>query len=138
MGENDRFENDGFEIVVPENMVEKGSVNEVVIDREGKIDKNKVITEFTKNKTKQDHPGNMSKYDPSLDLPIALRKGIRFCTKHSISNYVSYKNLSPQFRAFTVSLDSTTIPKNIHIVLECPEWKTAVMEEMRALERNKT
>ncbi|KAA0032653.1 Beta-galactosidase [Cucumis melo var. makuwa] len=43
-----------------------------------------------------------------------------------------------QFRAFTVNLDSTTIPKNIHLALECPKWKTAIMEEMRALEKNKT
>ncbi|KAL4033413.1 hypothetical protein IC575_006500 [Cucumis melo] len=80
----------------------------------------------------------LDKYDPSLDLPIALRKGTRSCIKHSISNYVSYENLSPQFRAFTASLDSTRIPKNIHIALECPEWKNAVMKEMKALEKNNT
>ncbi|TYK05465.1 reverse transcriptase [Cucumis melo var. makuwa] len=38
--------------------------------------------------------------------------------------------------AFTASLDSTTIPKNIHIVLDCPEWKNVVMEKMKALEKN--
>ncbi|TYK10098.1 reverse transcriptase [Cucumis melo var. makuwa] len=116
----------------------KGSVDEIITDKEDKIDRNKVITEFTENKTKQDHPRNISKYDPFLDLPIALKKGPRSCTKHSISNYVSYENLSPQFMAFIVSLDSTTIPKNIHLELECLEWKTAVMEEIRALEKNKT
>ena len=66
-----------------------------------------------------------------------MRKGTRFCTKHSFSNNVSYENLAPQFRAFTSSLDSTTIPKNIHLPLKCPEWKTVVIEEMRALENNK-
>ncbi|KAA0039567.1 reverse transcriptase [Cucumis melo var. makuwa] len=65
-------------------------------------------------------------------------EGTRSCTKHSIANYLSYENLSPQFRAFTASLDSTVIPKNIHIALDCPEWKNAVMEEMRAFEKNKT
>ncbi|KAA0045027.1 Beta-galactosidase [Cucumis melo var. makuwa] len=40
--------------------------------------------------------------------------------------------------AFTASLDSTTIPKNIYIALECPEWKNAVMEDMKALEKNNT
>ena len=34
----------------------------------------------TKNNTKE-HLENMSKYDLSLDLPIALRKGTRSCTK---------------------------------------------------------
>ena len=59
MGENDKSENDGFKIVVPENMVEKGNVDEVITGREDKIDRNKVIIEFIENKTKQDHSGNI-------------------------------------------------------------------------------
>ena len=91
----------------------------------------------TKNNTREDdHLENISKYDPSLDL--APRKGTRSYTKHFIANFVSYKNLSPWFRAFIASLDSTAIPKNIHTAFECLEWKTAIMEEMKALEKNKT
>ena len=30
-----------------------------------------------------------------LDVPIALRKGVQTCTKHSIAKYVSYHRLSP-------------------------------------------
>ena len=37
-----------------------------------------------------------------------------------------------------LSFDSTIIPKNIHTTLECPEWKNAFMEEMKALEKIKT
>ncbi|KAA0048287.1 Cysteine-rich RLK (receptor-like protein kinase) 8 [Cucumis melo var. makuwa] len=58
------------------------------------------------------HSGITSKYDPSLDLPIALKKD--------------------------TSLDSNTIPKSIHLALECPKWKVAIMEEMKAPEKNKT
>ena len=90
------------------------------------------------NEVEQGHTGKLDKYDPSLDLPISLRKGSRSCTEHSISNYVSYENLSLQFKAFTASLDFTTIPKNIHICLECPEWKNVVMEEMKGFEKNNT
>ncbi|KAA0041976.1 reverse transcriptase [Cucumis melo var. makuwa] len=43
-----------------------------------------------------------------------------------------------EFKAFTASLDSTLILKNIHIALECPEWKNVVMEEMRVFKKNKT
>ncbi|TYK26681.1 Cysteine-rich RLK (receptor-like protein kinase) 8 [Cucumis melo var. makuwa] len=107
-------------------------------DREDRVDENEVVAESIENETKQDHQGNISKHDPSLDLPIALRNGTKSCTKHSISNYVSYKNLSPPFRTFTAKLDSNTISKNIHLALECLEWKTAVMEEMRALKKNNT
>ena len=74
-----------------------------------------------KNNTREDHLENINKYDPSLDLPIAMRKGTRSCTKHSIVNFVSHKNLSPRFRAFTASLDSIAIPKNIHVAFECPK-----------------
>ena len=38
--------------------------------------------------------------DLDLDLPIALRKGTRAYTKHIIAKYISYKNLSDNYRAF--------------------------------------
>ena len=46
--------------------------------------------------------------DLDLDLPIALRKGTRACTKHPIAKYISYSNLSDNYRAFT-----TNISKNL-------------------------
>ena len=110
----------------------------VISDGKGSDGGNEVIAKVTENETREDRSENINKYDPTLDLSIALRKGTRSCTKHSIANYVSYKNLSPQFRAFTTSLDSTTIPKNIHVAFECLEWKTTIMKELRALEKNKT
>ncbi|KAA0056514.1 reverse transcriptase [Cucumis melo var. makuwa] len=119
-------------------MGEQGSIDGIIIDRVDKIDENEVVAKHTGNETKSNHFGNTSKHDPSLDLSIAPRQSTRSCTKHSISNYVSYENLSLQLRAFTTSFDSTTIPKNIYIALECPEWKNVVMEEMRALEKNNT
>ncbi|KAL6331881.1 hypothetical protein AAG906_020228 [Vitis piasezkii] len=41
-------------------------------------------------------------------------------------------------RAFTTNLDRIQIPKNIQEALEIPEWREAVMEEIRALEKNGT
>ncbi|KAL0556978.1 hypothetical protein IC582_005496 [Cucumis melo] len=122
---NTMSENDKSSVL--ENVEEKDSANET-----------EVITETSNNEAEQGHTGKIDKYDPFLDLPIALRKSTRSCTKHSISNYVSYENLSPQFRAFTANLNSTIISKKIHIALECSEWKNAVMEEMKALEKNNT
>ncbi|TYK29291.1 putative mitochondrial protein [Cucumis melo var. makuwa] len=49
----------------------------VIIDREDMIDENEVVAEHSKNETKSSHCGDTSKYDPSLDLLIALRKGAR-------------------------------------------------------------
>ncbi|KAL0539558.1 hypothetical protein IC582_023774 [Cucumis melo] len=120
-------ENDRSDTVVLENMEEKNCGDET-----------EVRIQTNNDEAEQGHTRKHDEYDPSLDLPIALRKGTRSCTKHSISNYVSYENLSPQFRAFTASLDSTTIPINIYIALECHEWKNVVMEEIKALEKNNT
>ena len=93
--DNKAGENDRSRTAVPEDMGEQGNIDGVVIDREDRINENKVVTEQIENETKSNHSGNTSKYDPFLDLPIALRKGSRSCTKHSVSNYVSYENLSP-------------------------------------------
>ncbi|KAA0035929.1 Cysteine-rich RLK (RECEPTOR-like protein kinase) 8 [Cucumis melo var. makuwa] len=124
---NTMSENDKFDVAVLENMEEKNRDDEI-----------EVRIETSNDEAEQGHTRKLDEYDPSLDIPIALRKGTRSCTKHPICNYVSYDNLSPQFRAFTANLDFTVIPKNIYTALECPEWKNAVMEEMKALEKNRT
>ncbi|XP_028800234.1 uncharacterized protein LOC114755512 [Neltuma alba] len=72
--------------------------------------------------------------DPSLDLPIALRKGKRSCT-HPISSFVSYNHLSPASRAFVSSLDLISLPKTLHEALTHPGWRAAMEEEMAALDR---
>ncbi|KAA0059995.1 Beta-galactosidase [Cucumis melo var. makuwa] len=124
---NTMSENDKSDVAVLENMEEKN-----------RDDETEVRIETSNDEAEQGHTRKLDEYDPSLDIPIVLRKGTRSCTKHPICNYVSYDNLSPQFRAFTASLDSTIIPENIYTALECPEWKNVVMEEMKALEKNRT
>ncbi|XP_038893705.1 uncharacterized protein LOC120082554 isoform X2 [Benincasa hispida] len=54
----------------------------------------------------------------SLDLSIALRKGTRSCTKYPLQSYLSYSNLSPEFKALTTNLDTVVIPNSIHTALE--------------------
>ncbi|KAF7807385.1 putative protein phosphatase 2C 39 [Senna tora] len=43
--------------------------------------------------------------DEILSPPIAKRKGVRTCTLHPISQFVSYEKLSPKFQAFVSNLD---------------------------------
>ena len=105
-------ENDRSNIAAPEDMGEKDSVDETA-----------VRAETSGNEAGQGHSDNLDEYDPSLDIPIVVRKGTKSCTKYSMCNYVFYDNLSLQFRAFTASLDSTVVPKNIHIVSECLNGK---------------
>jgi len=76
--------------------------------------------------------------EANLELPIALRKLPRTCTKHPIEKFVSYAALTPSYHTFVTNLDSIKIPNNVHEALAVPEWKQAVMEEMQALEKNGT
>ena len=73
-----------------------------------------------------------------LSVPIALRNGRRMCTKHPINDFIEYSNLSPSFKAFTISLDSVAIPRNVYQALQDENWKMAIIEEMAALEKNGT
>lgn len=72
------------------------------------------------------------------DIPIALRKCVRSCIKHPLSNFISYKNVTPSFRAFISQVSRVVIPNNVQEALKVPEWREATFEEMRALEKNAT
>ena len=73
-----------------------------------------------------------------LDLPIAIRKGVQTCTKHPLSNYLSYHYLSQSHKSFLTSLDAIVIPKSMEGALKDPKWKETILEEMRALNKNQT
>ncbi|OIT32282.1 putative mitochondrial protein, partial [Nicotiana attenuata] len=75
----------------------------------------------------------------NLDLPIALRKGIRTCkSTYSIPNFVSYNHLSPASRSFIVSLDYVSIPKTVKEALNHPGWSKSMLEKIHALAKNHT
>jgi len=65
-----------------------------------------------------------------LDVPIAIKKGVRSCTKHSIFNYLTYSKLSPKCRAFATMIDIVEFSKDIQSALHNPKWKEVVLEEM--------
>ena len=73
-----------------------------------------------------------------LDAPIAHRKGVRTCTQHPISQFVSYSRLSSSYRAFVSSLSSISIPQDWKEAIIIPEWKEAMVKEMTALKNNGT
>ncbi|WVZ03714.1 hypothetical protein V8G54_024520, partial [Vigna mungo] len=76
-----------------------------------------------------------------IDLPIAIRKGTRNCTKkplYPLSNYVSYDRLSANHKSFIVNLNYVGIPNNITEALAKKEWRDAMQVEMIALEKNNT
>jgi hypothetical protein len=86
---------------------------------------------------------------PITQSPIALRKPVRRkdiparlkdCVgyKHDAAKFVSYERCSPSFKVFIASLDSISIPTKWEDAMKDPKWKAAMLEEMNALEKNKT
>jgi hypothetical protein len=84
----------------------------------------------------------------SENFPIAVRKSPRTRNpprylkdfvghKYDITNYISYKYCNPSFQSFIASLDSTSIPHDWKEALEDSKWRDAMLEEMKALEKNK-
>lgn len=83
-------------------------------------------------------PGKPDISIDELGLPIALRKNARSCTTHLLTNFVSYNNLSLSFYAFVTQMSGVVISNNVHEALKILEWKEAIFEEMKALEKNTT
>ncbi|RVX23717.1 Retrovirus-related Pol polyprotein from transposon RE1 [Vitis vinifera] len=73
-----------------------------------------------------------------LNRPVAHRKGVRSCTQHPISKFVSYEKLSPNLRALITNLESIALPNCIQEAFQHPEWRKAVNEEIQALQKNDT
>ena len=74
---------------------------------------------------------------PDDDLPITLRKDRRQCV-HPISSFCTYNQLSSQSCSFIASLDSISLPNTFQEVLSPPGWRSAMIEEMDALNENGT
>jgi transposase InsO family protein len=89
------------------------------------------------------------------NLPIAIRKGVRSNAgkppqrygfeaqgvnddENNIANYVSYASLSSTYKAFVTSLNSVEIPNDWREAKQDPRWHQAMLEELEALEKNKT
>ena len=79
-----------------------------------------------------------SLFKSDLDIPIVIRKGVRTCTKHPLSNFVSYHRLSPSYKAFITNLILESIPYNIQEALRDPQWRKAIFMKMRSLYKTKT
>ena len=84
----------------------------------------------------QDTAEPSPQFDPTLNLPIAHRKGVRSCTQHPLRSCISYSNLSPKFQAFVTSLDKIKIPSSVYEALTISEWHKAILEEYSVLEKN--
>jgi len=74
-----------------------------------------------------------------LDLPVAIRKGIR-STRNTSPHYnaLSYHRLSQPFYVGLSSISSVSIPKSVGDVLAHPVWCQAMLDELNALQNSGT
>lgn len=101
------------------------------------------VEEVIENNTESSDPtpvqSSAPASDPSSELPIALRKGIRSSrNSHPIYNCLSYHRLSSSHNAFVSALSSISIPKTVQEALSHPGWQQAMIDEMTALDSNHT
>ncbi|KAJ9548017.1 hypothetical protein OSB04_020560 [Centaurea solstitialis] len=70
---------------------------------------------------------------PFPDIPISLCKEPRHYTRYPIQNYVAYSHLSSESKAYTSTLDSYPIPRDVRSALTHPGWRQAMEDELGAL-----
>ena len=51
--------------------------------------------------------------DNDLDIPIALKNGVRTYTKHPLANFLSYYKLSKKHNAFISKITNQFVPRNV-------------------------
>ena len=75
------------------------------------------------------------------DLPIALTKGTRECTKrllYPLSRFVSFQRFSLNHKSFLSTLSTIPIPNSLSEALSKREWRLSMEAEMDALKKNET
>lgn len=84
------------------------------------------------------HSNSSLIFNTDLDILIAIQNGVRGCTKHPLSNFMSYDRINNKYKAFATQLAMDSIPKYLGEAIVDPRWKEAINEEMKALNKNQT
>ena len=110
-------------------------------NKNGNREQTKEIQVYSRrNRTQEKKTEDSQHYQKSVPQDLTGIQGnlpIDSISKYPISMFMSYKKLSPSYSAFTSQLSSVEIPKNVQDALRVPEWKEAILGELRALEKKR-
>ena len=67
-----------------------------------------------------------------------LRDFVTYEVKYPIQNYLSYENVTPQYRTYLTSISKENEPNNYEEAIGQLVWCKAMEEELRTLEKNET
>jgi len=70
--------------------------------------------------------------------PIRLQDYVTYKVRYPIENFISYKNITPEYKVFLASIENQKEPNNFEEAVNQPIWCEAMKEELDALEKNNT
>ncbi|RVX13418.1 hypothetical protein CK203_021057 [Vitis vinifera] len=93
---------------------------------------------FTNHADFQEEVKLVEELETNLGILLAIWNGLRSCTRHPLSNFLSYHRLNHQHKVFTTHLSVDSVPVNIQETLSDARWIKAIGEEMNGLHKNET
>jgi hypothetical protein len=70
--------------------------------------------------------------------PIRLQNYATYKIRYSIENFISYDNVTPEYKVFLASIENHKELNNFEETVNQPIWCEAMREELDALEKNNT
>jgi Reverse transcriptase (RNA-dependent DNA polymerase) len=67
-----------------------------------------------------------------------LHDFVTYKVQYPIQNFISYDNITPEYKVFLTSIEEQKEPNNYHEAITKPVWCKAMKEELDALEKNET
>jgi hypothetical protein len=92
------------------------------------------ITLDTNEGTSQEEP-TIRRSTRQTRQPIQLRDYVSHQVMYPIQNYISYKKVTPEYRAYLGNIAHQTEPSTWAEAKEHPVWQKAMNEELQALEK---
>jgi hypothetical protein len=71
-------------------------------------------------------------------IPIRLQYYVTYKVRYLIENFISYDNVTPEYKVFLASIENQKEPNNFEEAVNQSIWCKAMRKELDALEKNNT